>query len=159
MNSAIERLFGLRVMDVMTNEVVSVSANSTMPEAADVLSESRVSGAPVVNEQGRCIGVLSGTDFVHSRAEELDSSETVHELTVHDSTGRYQVEEIFHDLVRRHMSPAVQTIDINCSLLDAARYMCNEHVHRLIVLDHNSVPVGILSSLDLVSAWLTAMEE
>jgi predicted transcriptional regulator len=159
MNSTIERLFGLIVKDVMTNEVVSVTANSTMSEAADVLSESRVSGAPVVNEQGRCIGVLSGTDFVHSSAEDLDSLSTTHELTIHDSSGRYQVEEVFHDLVRRHMSPAVQTIDTNCSLFDAARYMCNEHVHRLIVLDDNSVPVGILSSLDLVSAWLTAMEE
>ena len=159
MNSALERLYGLRVKDVMTRNVVSVTANSTMAEAADVLSESQVSGAPVVDEQGRCVGVLSGTDFVHSKAENLGTSSTTHELTIQDTSGRYQVEEIYHDLVRRHMSPAVQTIESDASLLNGARFMCNEHVHRLIVIDERGAPVGILSSLDLVSAWVKAMEE
>ena len=42
---------------------------------------------------------------------------------------------------------------------EAARCMCKEHVHRLIVIDSSGAPVGVLTSLDLVSAWVGAVEE
>ena len=71
----IEKLLKLRVTDVMVSDVVTVTANSTMSEAADVLSERQVTGAPVVDQQGRCIGVLSGSDYVLRRAAALDRSE------------------------------------------------------------------------------------
>ncbi len=143
----------------MACEVVTVTANSTMSEAADVLSERCVTGAPVVDQQGRCIGVLSGTDYVHSRAAELDHIETTGDQAIHTCPSRYQTAEEIHDLVRRHMTQAVQTVDNNCSLIDAARCMCDKHVHRLIVIDENDTPIGILTSLDLVSAWVGAVEE
>lgn len=50
MNSAIERLLCLRVSDVMTRDVISVTAGRTMPVAAATLVDSRISGAPVKNE-------------------------------------------------------------------------------------------------------------
>jgi len=159
MNSTIERLLSLRVQDVMTRDVVMVAANSTMSQAAGLLSYRHVTGAPVVDELGQCIGVLSGTDYVHSKAEKIDGDARRHDLVVHGPTGQYQIEEVQHDLVRRHMSPAVQTIDSDCSLIEAARTMCNGHVHRLIVIDDSSAPIGVLTSLDLVSAWVGAVEE
>jgi len=159
MNSTIERLLGLRVDDVMTRDVVAVTANSTMSEAADLLSHRHVTGAPVIDELGRCIGVLSGTDYIHSKAGELEATRSTHDLVLHPRSGQYQIEEVLDDLVRRQMSPAVQTIDNDCSLTEAARYMCNGHLHRLIVVDDKGAPVGVLTSLDLVSAWIGAVEE
>jgi predicted transcriptional regulator len=64
-----------------------------------------------------------------------------------------------NDLVQYHMSSAVQTIEHNCSLLDAGRNMCGQHIHRLIALDERSAPVGILSSLDIVATVISAVEE
>ncbi len=64
-----------------------------------------------------------------------------------------------HDLVCRHMSPAVQTIGNDSSLMKAARVMCDGHLHRLIVVSSNGPPIGVLTSLDLVSAWIGAIEE
>lgn len=157
MNTANQRLHSLHAEDIMSRDVVVVTANSTMSEAADILSERQISGAPVINEFGRCVGVLSGTDYVHSEASHLDSGvgPVSSPLT---SVGRYQIEDVQHDLVRRHMTPAVQTIDKKCSLLQAARCMCAEHLHRLIVIDDNSVPVGVLTSLDLIAALVAAVE-
>jgi CBS-domain-containing membrane protein len=146
----------LHVEDVMTRNVVTVMANNTMAEAADVLSEHYISGAPVIDDQGRCVGVLSSTDFVHSKAEELEGVSGVgHFLSSRHPSGLYSIDEVRHDLVRRHMSQAVQTIDEHAPLLQAARCMCREHVHRLIVLDQRSTPVGVLSSLDLVAAMIS----
>jgi CBS domain-containing membrane protein len=158
MNAITQRLLHLRAKDIMSREVVVVSANSTMSEAADVLSEHQISGAPVVDELGHCVGVLSGTDYVHRKASHLEP-DTGHILAMHTSAGGCQIEDVLHDLVRRHMTPAVQTIDQNTSLLQVSRCMCAEHLHRLIVIDDNSVPVGVVTSLDLVAAIVNATDE
>jgi len=153
------RSWTMRVSDAMSKEIAIVTANSTMSEAADVLCEQRVTGAPVVDEMGHCIGVLSGTDFIHSKAAELGGEYLTSRLCSPRHPGEtYFVDESPRDLVRRHMSPAVQTISSEASLLHAARCMCEEHIHRLIVLDEKEVPVGILSSLDLVAALVNAIE-
>ncbi len=157
MNTASQRLHSLNAADVMSRDVVVVTANSTMSEAADILCERQISGAPVVDEFGHCVGVLSGSDYVHSEASHLDSN-AGHLLSPQTSRGGYQFEDVQHDLVRRHMTPSVQTIDKTCSLLRVAHCMCAEHLHRLIVIDDNSVPVGVVTSLDLIAALVAAIE-
>src|SRR4051812_21597011 len=58
-------LFALTAADLMSHAVVVVPEHMSLPCAARLLSQSRVSGAPVVNDEGRCVGVLSATDFLH----------------------------------------------------------------------------------------------
>ncbi|NOY42996.1 MAG: CBS domain-containing protein [Planctomycetes bacterium] len=158
MNTPNQRLRSLHAEDIMSRDVIVVTANSTMSEAADVLCERQVSGAPVVDEVGRCVGVLSGSDYVHSEASHLEPGASS-VASPHSSLGCYQIEDVQHDLVRRHMTPAVQTIDKKCSLLRIAHCMCGEHLHRLIVLDDHSVPVGVVTSLDLIAALVTVIEK
>lgn len=160
MDSAIMRLAALRVEDVMAQSVVTVTVNSTMSEAADVFIEHQITGAPVVDEQGHCVGVLSATDFVHSKAEELDGRDQVgHFLCSRHPSGLYSIDEVRHDLVRNHMSQAIQTMAQDAPLLKAARCMCQEHVHRLLVIDTSGAPVGILTSLDLLATMITVVED
>ncbi len=161
MESALaNKLATLQVADIMTHKVVTVAVNNTMSEAADVFFEHRITGAPVVDELGHCVGVLSATDFVHSKAEELDGRERVgHFLCSHHPSGLYSVNEVRHDLVRSHVSPAVQTMDQSAPLLMGAQCMCQQHVHRLIVIDVKGAPVGILTSLDLVAAMISTVED
>ncbi len=160
MNSAIERLLGLHVRDVMARDVVSVSANSTMSEAAGLMRNYGVSGLPVTDEMGRCVGVLSGADFVCSKVDgSVENSEITHVLSARTPSGVIHVEEVVHDSVKLHMTASVQTINENCTLVQAGRYMCEEHIHRLVVVDRQSRPMGIVSSLDLVSAMIHAVEE
>ncbi len=143
----------LRVEDVMSCPVTTISSNNTMSEAADILCHQSVTGAPVVDELGRCVGVLSGTDFVHNKASEIDGDlGSRHVLTQPSSKEAYRTEDIGHNLVRYHMSPAVQTVDRHAPIPQAARCMCQEHVHRLIVVDKQGNPCGILTSLDLIAA-------
>ncbi len=153
------RLSHLRVADAMTRNVVTVSANSTMAEAADKLCHHQVTGAPVIDEHGYCVGVLSGSDFIRLKAEEIEGSDLRHVLSTHHPEGLYSIDEMGHDLVRRRMSSAVQTINENTPLLTAARCLCNEHIHRLVVVDKQARPVGVLTSLDLVATLLAIAEE
>lgn len=162
MNSAIERLLSLRVSDVMTRDVVSVPADRAMPVAAATLVDSRISGAPVVNEGGRCVGVLSAADFVR-RAVWTDEDvrpkrtrECCPSTTPETDGDRHRPAT---DLVASYMSPAVHSVNVGRPFMDAARLMCQHHVHRLMVLDDDGRLAGVLTSLDLVAALIAAIEE
>lgn len=164
MNSAIERLLKLRARDVMTRSVVQVSANQTMSQAAATLRKHDVTGAPVVDEQGHCVGVISATDFVRRDAtvDECDDHHFGDPCTHMLSWGPgvpFHIETMEPDLVRHYMSPAVQSIDENATLPEIGRVMCGAHIHRVVVLDRHGDPVGVVSSLDLVSALVGAIEE
>src|SRR5262249_11760543 len=64
MTLILDRLQSLRVSDVMNRDVVSVSAAQTMGAAAAAFAAHGISGARGVDEQGRCVGVISAADFV-----------------------------------------------------------------------------------------------
>jgi len=163
MNSTIERLLSLKVSDVMTPSVVTVSSHETMSEAAALMVEHHVSGMPVVDEAGHCVGVLSATDFVRHKSQIKDEVVALagqeHEL-VHAKFGQpLHIDEVADDQVVRHMTAAVQAIDRDASIIEAGRVMCAGHVHRLPVMGERGQVAGLISSLDIVAAMVKAIEE
>ena len=58
------RLLALTAADVMSVPVMTVPQDITIQEGARMFSESHVTGAPVVDSEGRCLRVLSSSDFV-----------------------------------------------------------------------------------------------
>lgn len=161
---AIDRLQSLKVGDVMAASVVHVEAQQSMDAAAEVLIKHQISGMPVVDEEQRCVGVISATDFVRqSRSEPSDTGESPalakHELVRGSGDGEFSIEERQGDRVQDFMAPAVQAIRSDEPMLTAAKMMCNQHIHRVPVLDRRGHLVGILSSLDVVAAMVNAIEE
>ncbi len=164
MNTTTERLQRLRVADVMSREVVSVSANATMSEASRVLLEHGLSGAPVVNELGRCVGVLSLIDFArrdcsHDDESDFPKNEDEFVLQRDETSGALHIEHAVEGYVHQYMSKAVQSIDQDQPLIDAARYMHAEKIHRLIVLDDTARPLGVVSALDLIGVFAESVFE
>lgn len=160
MNSAIERLLTLRVEDVMTRQVFSVSRHDSMASAARSLLEHSVSGAPVVDERQACVGVLSAIDFVKQHGCTChEADDTKHTLDRDDVESSWQIDRCRNDLVCHHMSSGVQSIAADKPLLAAARVMCAEHIHRMPVLDDRGRPVGMITALDVVAALTNVVEE
>lgn len=139
MEKTIDRLLALRVLDVMTRDPVVVSANESIDEVAARFRVQDVSAVPVVDEQGQCIGILSSTDFVKREQQPRPG-----ESSPATAAGC--------------MTQAVQSIEPGASLLAAARLMCDNHIHRLPVLDQK-VPVGVISTMDIVAALVNAVDE
>lgn len=164
MNSAIERLLTLRVSDVMNAPVTTVTESESMASAATTFAKCQITGAPVVDLHGRCVGMLSATDFAmreHRLAsnDEQMSGGWQHAIVQDGPDDPIHIETIAEERVSEHMSPAVQTIHDTASLVNAARVMCREHIHRLVIIDEDEHPVGLISSLDLVAAMVAAIEE
>ncbi len=120
--------------------------------------------APVVDESGACVGVISSTDFMVRKRLPDDFNEGMslgyeHVLVKKTGMGSYQIEACQEELVGEHMTPSVQTISESAPIMNAARAMCGAHIHRLVVADEQGRPVGIVSTLDLVAAMVAAIGE
>jgi CBS-domain-containing membrane protein len=156
-----ERLRTLRVADVLARQVTTVSIHDTMPQAAAALCRRQISGAPVVDETGRCVGILSAADFVRREAARGDDTSCIGTRSGGTAVGEASLNlpELDADTVRDHMASGVQSVSADATLMQAARVMCAAHVHRLPVLDAGGAPVGMMTSLDIVAALVQAMEE
>lgn len=155
MNSAIERLLELRVTDVMNSHVLTIRDSEDMQDAARRLFDAEVTGAPVVDATGKCVGVLSNSDFVGR-----DSGR--HDLQLLTRTGPnepYTIECLNDNLVGTHMAPLVQTVAAEATIVAAARIMTCEGIHRLVVVDTEDRPIGIISTLDVAASLVNAVSE
>jgi predicted transcriptional regulator len=162
MNSTIERLLTLRVSDVMSRNVVSIAATKSMANAAEILTQHFISGAPVIGHQGQCVGILSATDFVRCVANSQENRSTSNDQIEKRNgvaASRHACPAPATDLVASHMSALVQTVNIDQPLTEAARLMCQNHIHRVVDLDAQGRPAGVLTSLDMVAALINAIEE
>jgi CBS domain-containing protein len=131
----------LLVADVMTIDPIVVGINASIEDAAHMLRANSISGLPVVDEEGFLVGVISQTDLVTA----VDSPVG---RVIRGNASGLRVGELM-------TSPAV-TIAITRPLLDAARMMLDQRIHRLVALDEAGRPVGVLSSMDFVGLYAGA---
>src|SRR5260370_472179 len=65
MRATTKSFASLTAADLMSREVTVIPRHLSLRTAAHLLSQARVSGAPVIDASGACVGVISSTDFVH----------------------------------------------------------------------------------------------
>ena len=164
MECAIDRLLALRIADVMTKQVVRIYPWQTMTEAAGIFCENDVSTAPVVDETGRCIGILSATDFVKRDRKCCKNERPLlamrnHALVKRKSGKSIDFEATPCEIVSTHMTQDVHSVEQGMSLIAAARVMIDQHVHRLPVIDESGCPAGMLSTMDVVTSLINAIDE
>lgn len=129
------------VADAMTRDPIVLRSDDPLVDAARVLDEARISGAPVVDAAGILVGVLSRTDLLHARATEQ----------LWDRWPGLRVRHLMH-------SPPI-TATPGMSLDEAAGIMEHERVHRLVVIvPGHDKPVGVLSTTDLVHVMVGGYE-
>ncbi len=156
MEVATIQLSSLRVADIMHRSIVSVSVQAELAHAAAVMAENEISCLPVVDEHGKCVGVLTAYDFVTRFSERNVSAHPLAgegiALTRCGPLGSLLLEETPQDYVSPRMSKAVQAIADDAPVLLAARSMCAARLHHLVILDNTSRPVGIISATDILHA-------
>jgi CBS domain-containing protein len=129
-------LYRLCVADVMSFDPIVVRADAPIEEAEDLLEANRVSGLPVVDGSGALVGVISQTDLLR---------------LAHHSIGDILRSRPDGLRVGEVMTSPPLTVPMTASLVEAARVMHDAHVHRLVALDDEDDPVGVLSASDYVT--------
>jgi CBS domain-containing protein len=130
----------LRVGNLMSVDPVVVDADAAVHEVEKLLKSYRISGLPVVSG-GSVVGVISQTDLLNARSSELIGS----------NWDRVRV--------RHLMSRPAVTVQLGTTVQRAARLMLDEHIHRVVVVDDEGAPAGVLTTSDLLRALLPGEEE
>ena len=123
------------IADVMARQLVTFTPDTNIHEAIRVLLDRRISGAPVVDEDGTLVGVLSKKDCL----------KIVFSSRYHDDWG---------GPVREFMSTPVETLDAGEDLVSAAQRFLQSHYRRFPVLQEGRL-VGQVSRYDILKV-LTA---
>jgi len=146
-------LLSLTARDIMSTEVESIPQWMSLPVAARMLSQAHVSGAPVVDGEGRCLGVISTTDFMTwTEKGEYTAKESCEETCAHSAWQMVEAEDLPANLVRRYMTANPVTVPPETPIGELAQKMVNAHIHRVIVVDKENRPLGIISSTDVLAA-------
>lgn len=146
----------LKAGDVMVPEPVCVEPATTIRELARVFEENEISGAPVVDGQGRLVGVVSKTDLIRRCSEgTLDVPPAYLFEVLGEQSGEDMGEIIPEPLVcvGDFMTEDPVTVSRATPVGTVARRMFESRIHRVIVVDGDSMPVGIITSLDLLGVF------
>lgn len=159
----------IKVRDAMRAKVVTLSPDDSIESALSLFEESRISGAAVVDPNGKLLGVLTLTDVArpeHVSGGRLSSqrgSFEMGEVAGDERTDESDPEEVFYskedyssellggERVSDWMTREVISVSPDSTLAAACRVMTNQSIHRIFVTEHARL-VGVLSSFDVVRA-------
>jgi CBS domain-containing protein len=149
----------LTVADVMTRPVLTVRRDTPLKEVARLLIDNGVSGAPVVDDDGRVLGVVSEADFLvkEQGADEIHHRRLARVMGESEETRR-QLDKVEARTAGGAMTAPAVTIASTRPIREAAALMTSGRVNRLPVLDGGRL-VGIVTRADLVRAYLRTDEE
>lgn len=160
------RMRWMSVNNAMTKDVISVKISGSVKDAWLAFMEADISGAPVVDESGTLVGILSMTDIFRSIMERFEKARSLRQATTsEDAHGDVDKDEVRDlTLVIRAVAETtigsilpkdqkVVTLSPEDSLERALHLIAEHNINRLPVIHDNRV-VGIVTRQDII--WLIA---
>ena len=148
----------MKVKDVMTPNVVFCKPDNTVREAAKILKENNISGAPIL-EGGELVGIISEADLlklliVPEKGDLwLPSPFEVIEIPIRELIGWEETKRMLSDVgstkIEEIMTKDVHTISSEASVEEASEHMIRHRINRLPVTEDSRV-VGIITRGDII---------
>lgn len=142
----------MKVSEVMSGDVFTLSPGQTLEEAARLLMKRGVSGVPVV-ENKKVIGMLSERDLLETRTIPHPPRylELLGGIIYLDNPREFQrqLEKTVATKVEQVMTREVFTLDVDASLEEAARIILDHGVNRIPILENGRL-AGIVTRSDIL---------
>jgi len=147
----------LRVKDIMTRKLITVSPETEITQAARLLLENRINGVPVVDEAGRLVGILCQSDLI-SQQKTLPIPSLFTFLDgyiplVSTKQIEKQARKIAATTVAHAMTPDPVVVDPETSIQAVAALMVDKNFHTLPVVQEAKL-VGIVGKVDVLKTLL-----
>ncbi|MER6443430.1 CBS domain-containing protein [Streptomyces sp. NPDC001185] len=154
------------VSDVMTQTVVAVSRDATFKKIVETMQEWKVSAVPVLEGDGRVIGVVSEADLL-PKEEFRDGGGVLPQFPLASGEGTpstrlsalTEIAKARGVTAAELMAAPALTVHADATLAEAARIMARREVKRLPVINSEGILKGIVSRGDLLSVFLRSDED
>jgi len=148
----------MKVKDIMTREVKSISPDISAWEALARLSKDKISGLPVIDQKGKLVGMFTEKEILSfilpSYVEKVGRF-----IYEENPKGiKNKLTQLCNLKVSQLMRKDVITINEDVTLCEAARLMLTQKARRLPVLDRAGKIVGIIAREDVVNAFIQEAE-
>ncbi|MGB6016670.1 MAG: CBS domain-containing protein [Nodosilinea sp.] len=142
------------VADVMTPNPISVTPDTVLKDAIQLMADNHVGGLPVINSDNTLVGILSESDLMwQTTGIEMPTYITLLDSVIYlKNPNQYNQElhKALGQLVKDVMTDHVVTIAPDQSMREAAQLMHDKQVRRLPVVNGEKQVVGILTRGDIV---------
>lgn len=143
------------VADVMNRDVVTVKPETPINDAIHLLAERKISGLPVVNDEGKLVGVLSESDLMWRESGVTPPAYimVLDSVIYLENPARYERElhKALGQTVKEVMTEkSITTIRPEQPLAKAAQLLLQRDIRRLPVVDEHNHLVGILTRGDVM---------
>ena len=147
--------------DVMIKDLETLSPSAKLSDALQMMVENHVTGLPIVDRAGHCVGIVSAADILAYEQEHTDEAEdgSIDDAQFFDhERGRWEtvrasafaLEHFGHVSVREIMSANVVSVFSDASVSEVAQRMIEENVHRVMVVDRDQYLLGSISAIHIV---------
>ena len=142
----------MKVSDIMTEPAIVVTQDRTLEEVAEKMLNSHIGGLPVVDDDGKIVGIVTESDF-SAKEHAIPFSRNYAPQLFGEWMPKEDVEKAYKAArsiqVKDIMSKPVVTVTGDDTVAEAVRKMLDNHVHRVPVVS-DDVPVGMVSRYDLL---------
>jgi len=145
----------LTAADLMSTPVRTIPQGTSLREAAHLLTRDRISGVPVVDAEGRCVGVLSSSDFV-TWAGKDGNGKAVRFIAPWGEL--IDIDDSPDNEIRHYMTAQPVTVAPTAPIGELAQKMVDAHIHRVLVVVDQNRPQGIVTSTDILAAVARAAQ-
>lgn len=148
----------MKAKDIMEKEVVTVKQYATIKEIVRVLIDNKISGVPVVDDDGRLLGIVSEGDILHKEANPRlpNFINILGAIIYYNGVERYN--EDFKKLMARQaseiMTDKVVVISEDVEIDEVAGLMIKHGIKRIPVVEGGKI-VGIISRTDIIKTLLS----
>jgi CBS domain-containing protein len=149
----------LKVRDLMTPEVVTVHPTTPIKDVARSLVDHRISGMPVVDDDGRIVGVVSEGDLiVKEQGKDAAERRPLARIFGDSPATRAQLAKGLALTAGDAMTAPAVTVSADALVGEAAAIMTRKRINRLPVVDGDKL-VGVVSRADIVRAFVRTDEQ
>lgn len=140
--------------DIMTRDVFTVTAATSLDELAKAFSDKRVSGFPVLDAEGNLVGVVTESDLIHQN-QRLHIPTVValfDAVIVLGSSKRLEeeIQRVTATTVGEVMTRDPVTVREDTPAVEVAALMADKDAHTLPVLNEDGRVVGVVGKLDVI---------
>ena len=148
----------LKVKDIMSEDVISVTPETEITKAAKILLEKRINGMPVIDPFGRLVGIICQSDLVAQQKGipvplVFTLLESFIPLTSRSRLDK-EMEKITALTVKEAMTLEPVTVSPETDIEDVAKLMVDKKYHTLPVVDGGKV-VGIVGKEDVLRTLIS----